>query len=70
MINSQDPMEYLEIAHKAVIFQNVDKKVYLSGCEPPLRYIVEIVTYLGETKGILKCRETPRWLQKNLNTLW
>lgn len=64
-IVSDNPMDFLEIAKIAVINQIVDKKVFESGCVPPIRYIVEIVTYLGEVKKIFNCRETPRWFQKN-----
>lgn len=64
-MTSENPMDYIDIAKSAIISQIVDKKVFLSGCDPPIRYIIEIVTYMGEEKRILRCKETPRWCQKN-----
>jgi hypothetical protein len=64
-INSKNPMDYLQIAKSAIITQQVDKDVFMSGCEPPVRYIIEIITYMGEYKKIFTCRETHRWCHKN-----
>ena len=64
-LTSKDPLDYLEVAKSAVVSQIVDKKVFLSGCEPPVRYTVEIISYMGEFKRIFTCRETHRWCQKN-----
>ena len=64
-LNSEDPMDYIDIAKKAVVFQLIDKKVFKTTCDPPIRYLVEIESYMGEQKIIFMARETPRWLQKN-----
>jgi hypothetical protein len=64
-INSKNPLDYLQIAKSAIITQQVDKLVFMSGCEPPVRYIIEIITYMGEFQKILTCRETHRWCHKN-----
>jgi hypothetical protein len=63
--NSDNPLDYLQIAKSAIITQEVDKLVFMSGCEPPVRYIIEIITYMGEFKKIFTCRETHRWCHKN-----
>lgn len=64
-INSKNPLDYLQIAKSAIITQQVDKLVFMSGCEPPVRYIIEIITYMGEFKKLFTCRETHRWCHKN-----
>jgi cellulose synthase/poly-beta-1,6-N-acetylglucosamine synthase-like glycosyltransferase len=60
----EDPFDYIKNAKKAVVSQQVDKKVFLTGCEPPVRYIVETVNE-KETRRILKVREIHNWCQKN-----
>jgi hypothetical protein len=62
---SDDPMQYLNIAKTAIVKQEVDRQVFLSGCEPPIRYIVEIETYLGEKKRIFSFREVHNFWHKN-----
>jgi len=64
-IKSDDPMDYLRIAKEAIVYQYQDRYVFLHSCEPPVRYMVDIVTYRGEVKTIFKCREVPKWFQKH-----
>jgi hypothetical protein len=64
-IGSDDPLEYLNLAKSAVISQWMDKHVFLSGCEPSIRYVITITTYSEEKKKIFNCREVHNWCQKN-----
>ena len=64
-LRSNNPLDYLHLAQKATIRQVVDKKVFMSGCEPPIRYHIEITTYAGEKKKIFKAQEISTWCMKN-----
>ncbi len=64
-ILSDDPMEYISIAKSAHITQLIDKNIFLAGCQPPIRYIVQLNTYLNEKKKVFQCREGHDWWQKN-----
>ena len=64
-IQSEDPMDYISIAKSAVITQQIDTNIFLAGCEPPIRYIIHLNTYLNERKKVFQCREVHDWWQKN-----
>jgi hypothetical protein len=68
-IGNDNPIEILHLAKSAVISQWIDKHVFLSGCEPSIRYVVNIVTHAEEKKKFFNCRELHNWCQKNCNRL-
>jgi hypothetical protein len=65
LINSINPFDYLQLAQKATVKQAIDKKVFMSGCEPPIRYYIHITTFGGEKMKIFKAKEVSTWCAKN-----
>ncbi len=66
MINSNNPIDYLEIAERVMILQTIDQTTYFNGCESPIRHMVEMITYLGETMGLFHTEETTNCCQKKM----
>ena len=62
---SQDPLDFINISESAIITQVIDKDVFLSGCEPAIRYIITLTNSSRESKKIFNCREVNDWCQKN-----